>query len=119
MSMITRPSTLLEIILDYLETINLMAETPGAYHLDKKRADLHDEILEKLRKEFKCDDARLKAILHNLEIAIDFKPPLERYDSIKVYARDLERFLTWYAISKMFLKKTLSKITTEYGVIEA
>lgn len=110
--------TLYESCLYYLDIICIMSEHPGLYGLDSKRTKLHYILINKLKEEFSYNESRLNIILGELDIAIDFIPPLERYDSVKIYARELERLLTC-AEGKLFLKSKFIKLNTKYGVIEA
>jgi len=83
------------------------------------KASLSDAIdtRTKIAEELECYIDRLIMITDTLDIAIDFIPPLERHDSIRVYARNLEQLLTCTA-GQMFLSGKAYRLTTAYGIIE-
>ena len=110
--------TLYEVCLDYLMLLNTMSEHRAMYHLDEQRRKLHNELEDSLKNEGDCDRSRLDLITGNLDVLIDFQPPLERHDSVKVYASNLERIL-YSAAGRMFLRKIIDKLNTPHGTIEA
>lgn len=75
---------------EYLELINNMVKMPGMYGLDERRSKLHLKLTE-YYKDFwdKFIPERFNEICHNLDRVIDFKPPLENYDTIKPYASEI------------------------------
>lgn len=102
----------------YLDIISMMLEYPEMRGLDIKRTKLHNILINTLKKEFSYDESRLNIILGKLDTAIGFIPPLERYNSVKIYARNLEQLLTC-AEGKLFLKGKIVKINTKHGTIKA
>jgi hypothetical protein len=97
---------------DYLKLINEMVQTPGVYHLDDMRREIHKKLCEKYQYNYE----KLKIITDRLNIAIDFNPPLEKYESVNVYARDLERLLSCTEC-KYFMDGKINSLRTPYGII--
>lgn len=108
----TMYKTLSETCLAYLETIVEMSEIPGMYALDKMRTDLHDDLAELTG----FDRDKLSVITSNLNTLFDFNPPLERFDSVKVYARDLCSFLT-SPHCRMAMNGKVKHFRTVYGEV--
>lgn len=118
--------TLYGLCLEYLDALNLMTSQNDSRVFSNEyekeqflKASLGDAINIRIEiaKELECDIDRLIMITDSLNIAIDFIPPLERHDSIRVYARNLEQLLTC-AAGRMFLSGKAYKLTTAYGVIK-
>ena len=115
--------TLGKLCLEYLDALNAMGSDRTKTLMNEKKGFLElllgDAIDTRLKiaVELECDVNRLMMITDSLDIAIDFMPPLERYDSTKVYARELERLLTCTA-GRIFLSGKAYRLTTAYGVIK-
>lgn len=112
-----------DLLEDYLESINTMTSltldsVTVLYGLDQKRTSLHRNIYEELKKYFvePILENRLKIIFSNLDKAIDIQFPIDRSDSLAVYARDLERLLTC-AETKYFLTGKTVRMHGKYGDI--
>lgn len=109
--------TLYELCLDYLTKRNDIKNP-----FKKSTSELEDwlkEVIEMhndLAADLECSTDRLTLVTDNLDIAIDFIPPLQIYDSLKVYTRDLEYLLTSTA-GKRFLRGSQYRLTTRYGII--
>ena len=110
--------TLYELCLDYLTKRNDV-KSPFNKSTSELRIGLKEviEIHSKIVAELECSTDRLTLVTDNLDIAIDFIPPLQIYDSLKVYARDLEYLLTCTA-GKRFLRGSQYRLTTNYGIIQ-
>ena len=108
--------TLYELCLEYLDFLNLIA---SGHYLSPLESLLDDGIgiREEIAENLECDVDRLIMVTDNLDIAIDFKPPTKRYESTRVYAKDLERLLTC-AAGRMFLRGKAYRLTTAYGIIQ-
>jgi len=82
---------------EYLSLINEMSTFPGTYGFDQKRVELHNALFEKyceMEKLFNgIQRERFDKICHNLNKIIDFKPPLKRFESCNVYAKDIDRYM--------------------------
>lgn len=108
--------TLYDLCLEYLDLLNLIA---SEHYLTPLESLLDDGIgiREEIAENLDCDVDRLTMVTDNLDIAIDFKPPVERYESTRVYGRDLERLLTC-AAGRMFLNGKAYRLTSAYGIIQ-
>ena len=108
--------TLYELCLDYLDLLNLIA---SEHYLTPLESLLDDAIgiREEIAENLECDVDRLTSVTDNLDLAIDFKPPTERYESTRVYAKDLERLLT-SASGRMFLSGKAYRLTSAHGIIQ-
>lgn len=86
-----------------------------AYGFNQTRTDLHNQIESCF--DYDIVSERLAIMLHHLDILIDFNPPIEKYDSLKVYASKLER---WFACQEgiYFLTGKTYKINGANGVLE-
>ena len=108
--------TLYELCLDYLDCLNTIAS--GHYLTPLKllvsdKIDVQTRIAENLECNLNC----LTMVMDNLDIAIGFEPPTKRYESVKVYAKELEQLLTCTA-GQMFLNGKMRMITTSHGTIK-
>ena len=101
--------------LDYLECIKNIEELGcgSLYGLENMRYELHRKILEK----HGLSDfyERSKYIMSNLDKAIDFKLPLDRCESLKPYARELERLLScqegqYFITGKTYFMRTKCEV---------
>jgi len=104
--------------LRYLELANIMSKPEMMQHLNLKdclrnKVRLVDEIAKKLD----CDLERLKNIFYSLDIAIDFKVPLERDENLTLYAHNLDYFLASKKAFR-FLTGESDVIVTKYGTIK-
>jgi hypothetical protein len=77
---------------DYLDLINNMSKLPGAYTLDNIRTVMHKDLTKYYIETYgDINSERFNQICHNLNKVINFKPPLEKHDTIKPYANELEK----------------------------
>lgn len=112
-----------KLCLEYLDALNAMASIRTETSKNGKKEILESLLRDainirlKIATELECDVNRLTMITDSLDIAIDFMPPLERYDSTKVYARELEHLLACTA-GRIFLNDRACRLTTIHGVIE-
>ena len=110
--------TLYELCLDYLTKRNDVKNP-----IKKSTSELKDwlkeviEIHNNLAAELECSTDRLTLVTDNLDIAIDFIPPLQIYERLNLYARDLEYLLTSTS-GKRFLRGSQYRLTTRYGIIQ-
>ena len=99
-----------ELWIEYLEIMNVMAETPGMYTLDNGREKIHNELYNKYLECFpEIIKERFNDICHSLEKVIDFNPPLAPYDSIKVYAKEIVSFMWGYGKFYITTKNVIRK----------
>lgn len=98
---------LYELCFDYLELLNLLSKPKLANHLHLKECmERHVFIQGEVAKRLAVDPNRLKIILYNLDILIDFNPPLKSHDKIETYAHDLDHSLSDKAVQNFLLNKT-------------
>jgi len=81
--------------LEYLGIINMMAETPGMYIMDSKRQEHHEELTDYYLECFgeKFEKEKFADICHDLNTVIDFNPPIEKYESLKYYSREIVKYM--------------------------
>lgn len=104
--------------LEYLEMMNLLSKPEMTRDLDlrkcmQRNALTQNEIAEKLV----IDLDRLKLILYNLDIFINFKPPLNRYEKVEEYAHLLDCYLSNKATKNFLFNKT-HELVTKHGTIK-
>ena len=81
---------------EYLSLIDTMTKYPATYGLDQRRTELHEMLFKKYAESglFKnIIKERFNNVCHNLDKVIDFHPPIQRNDSINVYAHDIEHYM--------------------------
>jgi len=109
---------LLELCLDYLEVMNLLSKPEIAKHLNLRELMQRNAYIQKeIAKRLNVDVERLKLILYNLDVLIDFKPPLKGNETIETYAHALD-FSFSNKIIQNFLLNKIHKIKTTQGVIK-
>ncbi|MCK4666920.1 hypothetical protein KAU33_09235 [Candidatus Dependentiae bacterium] len=103
---------------DYLEVMNLLSKPEIAKHLNLRELMQRNVYIQKeIAKRLNVDVERLKLILYNLDVLIDFKPPLKGDEALETYAYALDFSLTNKTIQD-FLHNKIHKITTKRGIIE-
>lgn len=102
----------------YLEAENIMAK-PELMEDENLKVCLQSRMLffNKILQKLNCDPERLKTILYFLDIAIDFKVPLERDNDLFHYAHNLDYFLANKNTLK-FLFKESDILVTKHGTIK-
>jgi len=102
----------------YLKLLTQLDEIKGGsfYGMEGFRTELHNELL--LHHRYVLEDCyvRSKQIFEHLDIAIGFTLPLETFDSIIPYARELNRLLSCTEC-KYFLDGKGILLRTNYGTI--
>ena len=89
-----------------------------AKHLNLRELMQRNVYIQKeIAKRLNVDVERLKLILYNLDVLIDFKPPLKGDETIETYAQALDFSLSNKTIQDFLLNK-IHKITTKQGVIK-
>lgn len=108
--------TLYELCLDYLDLLNLIA---SEYFLNSLESYLEDAIgiREEIAEILDCDVDRLTTVTDELDNAIGFEAPTESYESVRLYAKELEHLLTSTA-GTWFLSGKMRMITTPHGTIK-
>ena len=110
--------TLLGLCLDYLELMNLLSKPEIAKHLNLRELMQRSVFIQnEIAKRLNVDVERLKLILYNLDVLIDFKPPLKGDETIETYAHSLD-FSFSNKIIQNFLLNKIHKIKTTQGVIK-
>lgn len=109
---------LYELCFDYLETLNLLSKPEMAKHLHLKECMRRNVFVQdEIAKRLVVDPERLKLLLRNLDVLIVFNPPIEEYEKIETYARNLDFSLSNKIIQNFLLNK-IHKITTKHGTIK-
>lgn len=102
----------------YLEADNIMAKPELMEHLNLKEClQSRMRFFNKISKKIDCDPERLKTILYSLDIAIDFKVPLERDNDLFHHAHNLDYFLSNKKVLG-FLFKDSDILVTKHGTIK-
>ena len=79
---------------EYLGLIDFMTKFPATYSLDQRRTELHEALFKKYSELFsEMIPERFNEICHNLDRIIDFKPPIQKNDSINIYIHDIEKYM--------------------------
>ena len=102
----------------YLDVTSLMAqpEMPELYSVKQCLQDItltQKRIADRLA----VDLERLITILYKLDIAINFRVPMNEDENVRIHARNLDYFLASEKVQSFLLGKS-NTITTRYGTIK-
>ena len=102
----------------YLDLSNIMAqpEMPELYSVKQCLQDIaltQKRIADRLAVDFE----RLTTILYKLDIAINFRVPMNKDEKISIHARNLDYFLASKKVQSFLLGES-DTITTRYGTIK-
>lgn len=105
--------------LNYLDMLNIMARPKMPKHLTLKQC-LQDAIFTQkiIAEKLAVDPERLKIITYHLDIAINFRVPMNEGEKVTIHARNLDYFLASRA-AQSFLTGKSETISTRYGIIKA
>ena len=110
--------TLYDLCFDYLETLNLLSKPEIAKHVSLKEQMQKIAFVQKeISKKLNIEPDRLKLMMYNLDVFIDFNPPVEEYEKIETYAHNLDYSFSNKTI-RDFLHGESHKITTKYGILK-
>ena len=104
--------------LRYLDLSNIMSqpEMPELYSVKQCLQDIaltQKRIADRLAVDFE----RLTTILYKLDIAINFRVPMNEGENVRIHARNLDYFLASKKVQSFLLRKS-DTITTRYGTIK-
>ena len=104
--------------LHYLDTMSIMAQPkmPKLYSLKQCLQDItltQKRIADRLAVDFE----RLTTILYKLDIAINFRVPMNEGENVRIHARNLDYFLASKKVQSFLLRES-DTIKTRYGTIK-
>lgn len=104
--------------LNYLDMVDIMSQPQMPKHLSLKQC-LQDVIStqKRIADRLAVDLERLTTVLYKLDIAINFRVPMNEGENVRIHARNLDYFLASERVQSFLLGKS-DIITTRYGTIK-